>query len=86
MKGLPVLLLIQKVEVEGRCQDQLPMNYSDPKGLASKIFFEATTFMKKIRIEILEINPKNIWGGGYAPTWSKMAKLGEVPIIGLGFC
>ena len=53
-----MLLLIQKVEVEGRCQDQLPMNYSDPKGLASKIFFEATTFMKKIRIEIWKINPK----------------------------
>ena len=24
----------------------------------------------------MKINPKNIWGGGYALTWSKMVKLG----------
>ena len=46
VSGLPVLIL--KVGAEGRCQDEhLPMNYSNPKKLAAKIFFAVTTnFMK----------------------------------------
>ena len=60
VSGLPVLIL--KVGAEGRCQQHLPMNYSNPKKLVSKIFFAVTTnFMKKSGLKIMKTAHENYY-------------------------